>query len=126
MTAEQVTEALGIEPTEAQTAHEPANFGPCGVAGGQECTLWSYRTSSRVSSSDINDHLGHLLNVFLPLKSRIEDLRPIPCFSVSIYWESTIAGVAGPQINARCVCGLAGLGASLEIKVAKIEMVEDA
>lgn len=54
MTAEQVTEALGVEPTDAQTTHEPANFGAWGLAGGQECTLWTYDASSRVSSSDIN------------------------------------------------------------------------
>ena len=125
MKADEVTEALGVEPTEAQTAHEPANFGPGGLKGAQECSLWTYETAFKVRSSDINEHLGHLLDVFLPLRSRIEDLRPLPHISVSIYWESTIAGVAGPQIDARCIRGLAELGASLEIKVAKIERVED-
>lgn len=124
MTAEHITEALGIEPTRAQTAHEPAHFGPWGLNGALDCTLWSYDTSSRVASSDVNEHIKHLVEVFLPLKSRIEELRPIPHISVSIYWESILAGIAGPQLNAQCVSGLATLGGSVEIKVVKIEEAE--
>jgi hypothetical protein len=122
MTAEQVTEALGVKPTDAQTAHER----PVGVKGVRDATLWSYESSSKITSSDLNDHVKHLLDVFLPLKSRIEELRPPPHIMVCTYWESTIAGVAGPQLDAKCISGLARLGASLEIKVAKIEEVKDA
>jgi hypothetical protein len=117
MTAEQVTEALGIEPTDAQTAHER----PSRVKRARDATLWSYDSSSKITSSDLNDHVKHLLDVFLPLKSRIEELRPVPHMTVCTYWESTIAGIAGPQLDAKCISGLAALGASLEIKVAKIE-----
>jgi hypothetical protein len=122
MTAEQVTEALGVEPTDAQTAQER----PGGVKGARDTTLWSYDSSSRITSSDLNDHVKHLLDVFLPLRSRIEELRPLPHIIVCTYWESTIAGIAGPQLDAQCMSGLAALGASLEIRVVKIEEVEDA
>ncbi len=122
MTAEQITEALGVKPTRAQTAHER----PGGLKGARDVTLWSYDTSSEIASTVLNEHLRHLLGVFLPVKSRIEELRPLPHVSVSIYWESTIAGFAGPEIDAQCLSGLAALGASLQIKVAKIEEVKDA
>jgi hypothetical protein len=122
----QLTEVLGVEPTLAQTAHEPAIFGPWGLKGADDCTFWSYDTATKVSSSDLNEHLRHLLTVFLPLKSRIEELRPPPHISVSVYWESTIAGIAGPQIDAACIAGLAALGAGLQIKVAKIDEIQDA
>ena len=122
MTAEQVTEALGVEPTDAQTAQER----PGGVKGVRHATLWNYDSSSKITSTDLNNHVRHLLDVFLPLKSRIEELRPLPHITVCTYWESTIAGVAGPQLDAKCISGLAALGASLEIKVAKTEEVKDA
>jgi hypothetical protein len=126
ISGEDITAALGVEPTLAQTAHEPATFGPAGLKGAQDYTLWSYDTATKVSSSNLNEHLRHLLTVFLPLKSRIEELRPLPRISVSVYWESTIAGIAGPQIDAECISGLAALGARMEIKVAKIDESEDA
>src|SRR5271165_56814 len=111
ITGEELTGALGVEPTLAQTAHEAATFGPGGLKGAQDCTLWSYESATKVSSSNLNDHLRHLLTVFLPLKSRIEELRPPPHISVSVCWESMIAGIAGPQIDAECISGLAALGA---------------
>ncbi len=126
ITKEQLTGSLGVEPTLAQTAYEPATFGPGGLKGAQDCTLWSYDTANKVSSSNINEHLRHLLTVFLPLKSRIEELRPPPHIFASVYWESTIAGIAGPRIDPRCISGLAELGAGLDITVAKIDAVEDA
>lgn len=112
-----------MQPTLAQTAHERAAFGPGGLTGAEDCTLWSYDTT-KITASDVNEHLRHLLAVFLPIRSRIEELRPSPRIIVSVYWESTMAGVAGPQIDAECISGLAGLGASLHIKVAKIEKVD--
>jgi hypothetical protein len=121
MTAQQVTDALGVEPTDAQTAQERIG----GLQGAREATLWRYDSSCKITSSDLNEHLKHLMDVFLPLKSRIEEFRPLPHISISIYWESTVAGVAGPQINAQCVSGLAALGATLHITVAKIDKVED-
>jgi hypothetical protein len=121
-TAEQITEALGLEPTDAQTAQER----PEGVKGVRNFTMWSYDSSSKITSSDLNDHVKHLLDVFLPLRSRIEELRPLPHITVCTYWESTVAGIAGPQLDAKCISGIAALGANLEIKVAKIEEVKDA
>ncbi len=122
LTAEQVTEALGVEPTDTQTGHGR----PDGLKGARDATLWSYDSSSKISSLILNEHVKHLLEVFLPIKSRIEELRPLPHMTVCIYWESTIAGIAGPQLDAKCISGLAALGASLEIKVTKIEEVKDA
>jgi hypothetical protein len=116
-----VTEALGIKPTSAQTAHEAAAFTSSGLIGAKDAALWCYDTASRVSSSALSDHLRHLLGVFLPIKSRIEELRPHPHVRVRVYWESTMAGIAGPEIDAECISGLASLGATLDIRVAKID-----
>jgi hypothetical protein len=125
ISGKELTEALGVQPTLAQTAHERAAFGPCGLTGAEDYTLWSYDTSTKVTAADVNEHLRHLLGVFLPIRSRIEELRPSPRILVCVYWESTMAGVAGPQIDAECISGLASLGASLHIKVAKIDKVGD-
>lgn len=126
ITAEELTATLGVEPTLAQTGRDPAMFDSDGLKGARDVTFWTYDTGSKVSSPDLNDHLRHLLRVFLPLKSRIEELRPAPRISFSVYWESTIAGVAGPEIDPQCISGLAALGASLHIKVAKIDEIPDA
>jgi hypothetical protein len=37
-----------------------------------------------------------------------------------------MAGAAGPLIDAECISGLAALGASLDVRVAKIDKVSDA
>lgn len=121
LTADQMTEALGLQPTNTQTAHEI----PWDMKGVRRATLWNYDSSSKIASADLNEHVKHLLDVFLPLKSRIEEMRPVPHLTVCTYWESTIAGVAGPHLDAKCISGLAELGASLEIKVAKIEEVKN-
>jgi hypothetical protein len=121
MTAVRVTDALGVEPTDAQTARERLGS----LQGIRDATLWSYDSSSKITSSDLNEHLKHLLDVFLPLKSRIEEFRPLPHITVSIYWESTMAGIVGPHLDARFISALAELGASLDVKVAKIDEVEE-
>jgi len=123
MNSDEVSEILGIQPTFSNTCHENVTFSPGGVIGGKECLTWGYGTSSHISSTDINEHLRHLLTIFLPLKGRIEELRPQPFILVHIYWESTIA--SGPHIDARYIAGLAELGANLEIHVLKIDKVDE-
>jgi len=71
MTAEQITEALGVEPTDAQTTRER----PGGVKGSRDMTLSSYGSTSKITSSDLNDHVKHLLDVFLPLKSLSQNCK---------------------------------------------------
>jgi hypothetical protein len=116
-----LTKILGIQPTDTGYDHTPATFTPSGLQGGQDCGMWCYDTSGSVSSPELSEHLRHLTKLFLPLKSRIEELRPRVWISVFVYWESTIAGIAGPTIGPDCLAGLAELGATLDICVAKID-----
>ena len=118
---DEVTEELGIRPTDKSHSRMPASFTPSGLQGAKDCAMWRYCSRTQVASTDPNEHLRHLLSLFLPLQSRIEELRPRPCIRVEIYWESMLAGPAGPQIDGKCVAGLAKLGASLDIRVVKIE-----
>src|SRR5687767_12130314 len=83
MNADEVTAVLGIQPTFSDTLQEDITFSPSGAFGGKECATWEYGTAERVSSTDINEHLRHLLLVFLPLKSRIEELRAATAVSCS-------------------------------------------
>jgi hypothetical protein len=123
---DELTKLLGIQPTETSYDHSPAMFTSSGLQGGKNCGLWSYDTSGLLGSHEISEHLRHLLKLFLPLKSRIEELRPRPWIRIDIHWESTIAGIAGPHIQPDCLVGLGELGATLDIRVTKIDDIDDA
>lgn len=121
---EAVTRTLGIQPTYTNISQGTAAFTATGLKEPMDCGIWCYDTAAKVSSSDPNTHLRHLLALFLPLRSRLEELRPPPGVVVEVYWESTVAGIAGPTIDKASIRGLAELGASLDIRVVKIDRVE--
>jgi hypothetical protein len=118
LSGEQITEALDVEPTETSPIQD--------LETRKSGCMWCYDSSSHISSTDASEHVRHLLKTFLPIKSRLEDMRPPPHAIVRMHWESTIVGLAGPQIEADCITGLATLGASLLIDVVKIEEVDRA
>jgi hypothetical protein len=68
-----------------------------------------------------------LLSLFLPIKSRIEEIRPLPRINVSVHWEYSafgVKGLTGPQFNVDDLRGVAELGAKLEVKVIMISQNE--
>ncbi len=113
-----ITELLQIQPTEAS---------PLEVTGGPDHPLawrngcvWCYDSAHRVHSTNVSEHIQHLLALFLPMKSRLEDMRPLPKVNISVCWECSafgVTGLAGPQLSAHDLRGIAELGASLEVKV---------
>jgi len=75
----------------------------------------------------VTDHIQHLLSLFLPIKSRIEEIRPLPRINVSVHWECSafgVKGLTGPQFNVDDLRGVAELGAKLEVKVIMISQNE--
>ncbi len=81
---------------------------------------WHYDTARSVSSTNVSEHVQHLLSVFLPIKSRVEEMRPSPLINISVYWECSafgVTGMTGPQFTADDLKGMAELGATLEVKV---------
>jgi hypothetical protein len=119
---DQLTTAFGLEPTLSDYTHVPAQFTPGGLLGGRGFGKWCYDTAAHLHSHDVNEHLRHLLGIFRPLRSQIDELRPRPALVVCVHYESTIAGTgAAPLIDADCIAGLAELGASLVVQVFKID-----
>src|SRR5260221_535526 len=82
--ADEITMLLGIRPTETDIADLPIRFTPDGLVGGKNVCVWTYETSPHVSSANISDHVRHLVRTFLPLKSRLEEMRPVPRISVRL------------------------------------------
>ena len=81
-------------------------------------------SASKVHSTNVSDHVQHLLALFLPIKSRMEDMRPPPLINISVCWECSafgVTGLTGPQLSAHDLRGIAELGASLEVKVILVE-----
>jgi hypothetical protein len=81
---------------------------------------WHYDSASRVTSTKVSDHVQHLLALFVPIKSRIEEMRPIPRRQVSVYWECkpvALKGLAGPEFTIEDLRGIVELGARLQVKV---------
>ena len=126
-TPDAITGNLGLQPTATDYIKpSPIYFTPKGNLPTREGATWSYETASKISSSEIEKHLRHLLSLFLPLKEKLKALQAKVC--VRIYWESILAGssLAGLQIPADCVEGIAELGATLDIQVVKISKVKGA
>ena len=82
----------------------------------------SYEESGAFAAQPIT-----LLNLFLPLQSRIEEMRPIPRLKVSVYWECkpvALRGVAGPEFTPEDLRGIVELGAHLQVKVIETNEIE--
>jgi hypothetical protein len=89
--------------------------------------VWHYDSAAKVTSTNVSDHVHHLLSLFLPIKSRIEELRPPPRINISVYWQCSsfgVQGLTGPQFNTDDLRGMTELGARLEVKVIVIEQNE--
>jgi hypothetical protein len=113
-----VTELLQLQPTWTSPLevfgppHQPPPW--------KNGCAWHYDSGSIISSTNVSDHIQHLLSLFLPIKSRLEEMRPPPRIKVSLHWECTAFGVTGetgPQFEAKDLKGMAELGAWLEVKV---------
>ncbi len=122
-----ITDLLQINPTWTAPLVvnvSPSQHPPPWTSG----CAWHYDSASRISSTKVSDHVQHVLALFLPIKSRIEELRPIPYVKISVRWECSdfgVSGLTGPHFSAADLRGMAELGAGLEVKVTrKTEITE--
>lgn len=76
----------------------------------------------------MSDHTQHLLAVFLPIESRLEEMRPQPLIKISVHWECSefgVKGLAGPRFTPKDLNGMAQLGAVLEVLVIRKDEIAD-
>lgn len=117
--ASSVTELLQVQPTWTSPLTFAGSPTPAPAWAKSGC-VWHFDSASSVSSTKVSDHVQHLLAIFLPIKSRLEEMWPRPRIKVSVYWECTafgVSGLTGPQLEATDLKGLAELGVFLEVKV---------
>jgi hypothetical protein len=112
---EDVTSTLGVQPTSTDVTHFPAKFVGSAVCGGRDCGMWSYKTSVVVATSDVGEHLRHLLHLFRPLRSRIEEFNPR--LRVFIHLRSRSTNGISPRIEPDCIAGMAELGACFTVEL---------
>jgi hypothetical protein len=113
-----VTELLQIQPT--STSPLELSGSPGHPAPWKTGCAWHYDSASKISSTKVSDHVQHLLSLFLPIKSRMEEMRPPPHINISVRWECTdfgVKGLTGPEFKSKDVKGMAELGARLVLKV---------
>ncbi len=114
---DEVTRALGIEPTTAEISQVKR----CGTSLKHDCGLWCYDTAKNFpgAEEDVGAHLEYLLSLFRPLRGRIEGIRPRP--NAFVHLRCKPVGLAPlllvPQIDARHVAGIAELGAALKVQI---------
>jgi len=123
-----ITDQLEIQPTWTGPVETFETFG-----SSQDSLLrksgcaWHYDSASRVNSPKVSDHIQHLLSLFVPIKSRIEEMRPIPRLQVSVYWEckpTALTGLAGPELTIEDLRGIVELGADVKVKVIATDEIE--
>jgi hypothetical protein len=111
MRPEAVTESLQIQASSTDVS--PVRN--CRTNRKEECGLWSYDSAQHLSSPDVREHLEHLLTVFRPLKSRLEEIVPRP--NLFVHLRSAPINRRLPRIEARHIASLAELGAALTVEV---------
>ena len=118
---EDVTTTLGIQPTSTDATHFPARFIGSAVCGGRDCGMWSYETAAVVATSDVGEHLRHLLHLFRPLRSRIEEFNPrLRVFyppAVEIGERNWSRSSSFASDRADCIAGMAELGACFTVEL---------
>ena len=113
-----VTELLQIQPT--WTSPLEVSGSPGHPPPWKKGCAWYYDSASRISSTKVTDHVQHLLSLFLPIRSRMEEMRPPPRINISVHWECTafgVKGLTGPEFKSKDLKGMAELGARLVVKV---------
>jgi hypothetical protein len=113
-----ITDLLQVQPT--WTSAYEIGCSPQGPPPWNKGCAWHYDTASHISSTKVSDHIQHLLSLFLPIKSRIEEMRPPARINISVYWECTafgVEGLTGPEFESKDLKGMAELGAKLMVKV---------
>jgi hypothetical protein len=113
-----ITELLEIQPTWTSPVEM---FGsPQFPLARKTGCAWHYDSASQVTSPNVSNHIQHLLSRFIPIKSRIDEMRPIPRLRVSVYWECkpvALEGLAGPDFTIEDLRGIVVLGAQLHVRV---------
>lgn len=114
---EYLTDILGIQPSYTDVSYVTR----CGTSRKEECGLWSYDTTTCVSSRDVRKHIEYLLELFRPLRSRLEEIMPRPKVFVHVKCQaaSIMQPLQAPRIDAALVTGLADLGAALTVELVK-------
>lgn len=96
-----VTETLGLQPSETQRATTDRVVRPNG---------WFLSSKERISSRDVRQHLDWLLDCLLPKADALARLRGIGATAdISSYWLSA-SGHGGPTISPQQAEKLATLG----------------
>src|SRR5712671_2654993 len=88
-----ITDLLEIQPT--WTSPLQIGGSPQHPAPWKTGCAWHYDSASSISSTKVSDPVQHLLSLFLPIKSRMEEMRPPPRINISVYWECSAFGLTG-------------------------------
>jgi len=120
MRPDELTRILGIQPSSTDVSF----LAHCKTGRKEECGLWSYETTTKVPSRDVGEHIAHLLHLFRPLKSRLDELTPRPNVFFHVNCEAihskqllgrSSLPLFAPRIAAGHVLGIADLGAALQV-----------
>ncbi len=115
MRPDELTGSLGIQPSFTDVSYVTR----CETGRKEECGLWSYDTAANVASRDVGEHIEHLLDLFRPLMSRIDEKTPRPNVFLHVKCEATsiMRPLVAPRIGPDHVAGIAGLGAALQVEL---------
>jgi len=99
-----VSDALGIEPTDAISIDPSSKYGPR-----RETNYWGWCTRSHVNSTDNIAHIAAILEQVRNKKAQLEHLRNSGCETdVCCYWVS--GGQGGPSLDPSMMGELSQLG----------------
>jgi len=117
LTVEDINTMLELQPTWAEPWEGGVHFTENGMMDGKDGCFWHFEVT-HPTSVEGNDQLRHLLRLVLPLRSRLEEMRPSPRITICVCWDTTSTfGLLAPEVAPDCIRGLAELGARLQIEV---------
>jgi len=97
LSPDQISQALGIEPTKSDTKRVLRVKGKAHTAN--RTNGWFYSTNNIVTSDDTRSHLDYIAEVFIPRASALRALKT-HCEKIDVFcpWESA-SGQGGPCIS---------------------------
>ena len=120
---ESVLQSSGIQPTESVRPHQIPRLLPFSKrqAHPDSVGVWALDTAAHVKSRDVKEHFQYLLSVLLPRLEQLDAATRGAARHITLDWESTQAGTAGPELSPEILSGLAQLKAPMQIHVHRID-----
>jgi hypothetical protein len=120
---DRVARMCGLQPTELLHPHQTMRQLTFSKreAHPESVGVWVLDSAAHVKSRDVKEHFQYVLKTVLPRLPEFDAATVGAARHITLDWESTQAGTAGPELSPEILSGLAQLKAPMQIHVHRID-----